>query len=164
MIRLLLFGGCLLLLTGCPGFEDPEPAFTEYSPIMVKRSDMEQTISQQPPRDIQDPAKIYAYGNYLLISEKFQGIHVIDNQTPARPVNLGFIRIPGCVDMAVKGTTLLADNATDLVSIDISDPTNVRLVGRVRDAFPVLLPPDLGRLPEVYENRADDMIIIEWRK
>ena len=162
--KLLLLGCLLLLLSSCPGWEEPGPMLTQYSPIMMKRSDMQAAIGQQPPRDIQDPAKIYAYGNYLLISEKFQGIHVIDNQDPARPVNLGFIRIPGCVDMAVKGTTLFADNATDLVSIDVSDPTDVRMIGRVPNAFPVLLPPDLGEIPEAYQNRPEDMIIVEWRK
>ena len=165
MNKLLLFGCCLLLI-GCPGFdwEEPPPPYTAYSPVMMERNVMEQAITPQAPRDIQDPAKIYAYGTYLFISEKFQGVHVIDNANPARPVNLGFIRIPGCVDLAVKGTTLFADNATDLIGIDVSDPTNVREISRVRDAFPVLLPPDLGQIPEVYENRAEDMIIIEWRK
>ena len=164
MLNKLLLFGCLLALSSCPGWEEPEPIFTEYSPIMMKRSDMEAIISQQPPRDIQDPAKIYAYGNYLLISEKFQGIHIVDNENPSRPINLGFIRIPGCVDMAVKDATLFADNATDLVSIDVSDPTNVRMIGRVPNAFPVLLPPDLGQIPETYQNRPEDMIIVEWRK
>ena len=166
MIKLLSRYGCLVLLSGCIefGWEEPPPAYTAYSPVMMERAQMEQAIAQQAPRDIQDPAKIYAYSNYLFISEKFQGIHVIDNQHPARPVNKGFIRIPGCVDMAVKGTTLFADNATDLVGIDVSDPTHVREISRVRHAFPVLLPPDLGLVPEVYQNRSEDMIIIEWRK
>ena len=170
MTRLLLFGGCLLLgggiLSSCVDWVDdpPPPPYTAYSPLMMERSAMEQAIAQQAPRDIQDPAKIYAYGTYLFISEKFQGVHVIDNANPARPVNQGFIRIPGCVDMAVRGTTLFADNATDLVGIDVLDPTNVREISRVRNAFPVLLPPDLGQIPDVYQNRAEDMIIIEWRK
>jgi hypothetical protein len=166
MHRLLLLGGCLLLLTGCPefGWEEPPPPYTAYSPVMMERTALEQAVAQEAPRDIQEPAKIYAYGTYLFISEKFQGVHVIDNANPARPVNQGFIRIPGCVDVAVKGTTLFADNATDLIGIDVSDPANVREISRVRDAFPVLLPPDLGIVPEVYENRSEDMIIIEWRK
>ncbi|MEM9831959.1 MAG: hypothetical protein AAF944_15060 [Bacteroidota bacterium] len=167
MIRLILFGS-LLLLTGCPGFTDIgeplEPAYTQYSPIMMERSQMEAAIGQLPAREIQDAGKIYAYGNYLFISEKFQGIHVIDNERPERPINQGFIRIPGCVDMAVKGTTLFADNATDLIGIDISDPTNVHEISRVRNAFPVLLPPDLGEVPETYQNRSEDLVIIEWRR
>ena len=166
MMRLLLSVGCGLLLNSCIefNFDDPPPPYTEYSPVMMKRAEMEQAIGPEAPRDIQDPAKIYAYGNYLFISEKFQGIHVIDNQNPARPINQGFIRIPGSVDMAVKDATLFADNATDLIGIDISDPANVREISRVRDAFPVLLPPDLGLLPEVYQNRDPDLVIVEWRK
>ena len=160
----ILFFGSLIFLGACGGTDDFGPPSTEYVPVMMLRSDMEAAVLQQPPREISDPAKIYAYGDFLLISEKFQGIHVINNQDPARPSNIGFVRIPGCVDMAVRGTTLFADNATDLISLDVSDPTDVKLISRVKDAFPVLLPPDLGLIPETYQNRPEDMIIIEWRK
>jgi hypothetical protein len=68
------------------------------------------------------------------------------------------------VDVAVKGTTLFADNATDLIGLDVTDPNSVREISRVRHAFPVLLPPDLGELPEVYRNRDENLIIVEWRK
>ncbi len=167
MIRFMLFGS-LLLLTSCPGFidigEPLAPAYTAYSPIMMERSQMEAAIGQLPARDIQDAGKIYAYGRYLFVSEKFEGIHVIDNEIPESPINMGFIRIPGCVDMAVKGTTLFADNATDLIGIDISNPTDVQEISRVRNAFPVLLPPDLGEVPETYRSRSEDLVIIEWRK
>jgi len=160
----------LLLLSSCfyptDDWDAPPPPefYTEYSPIMMERSKMEQSIEQQPAREISDPAKIYAYNQYLFITEKFKGVHVIDNQNPGRPVNMGFIRIPGCVDVAVKGTTLFADNATDLIGLDVSDPNNVREISRVRHAFPVLLPPDLGELPEAYRNRDENLIIVEWRK
>ncbi len=163
MNRTLLFSG-LLFFTACTGGDDIGPPLTEYVPVMMLRSDMEAAVLQQPSRELSDPAKIYAYGDYLLISEKFQGIHVINNRNPAQPVNIGFIRIPGCVDMAVRGTTLFADNATDLITLDVSDPTDIRLLSRVKNAFPVLLPPDLGVIPEAYQNRPEDMIIIEWRK
>jgi hypothetical protein len=169
MAKLLNFS-LLFLLSGCfyptdDGGDPPPPDFyTEYSPIMMERSQMEQSIEQQSAREISDPAKIYAYNQYLFITEKFKGVHVINNENPDRPVNIGFIRIPGCVDVAVKGTTLFADNATDLIGLDVTDPNSVREISRVRHAFPVLLPPDLGELPEVYRNRDENLIIVEWRK
>ena len=154
----------VFFLVGCDPIDEWEPAATQYTPIMMKRSDMESIIKLERSRDIHDPAKIYRYEQYLFISERYEGIHIIDNRNPAAPVNQGFIRIPGCVDIATKGNTLYADNATDLIALDISDPAAIRVVSRVENAFPVLLPPDLGTIPEAYQNRPEDMIIIEWRK
>ena len=165
-LSLLLLTGLLsgFFLVGCDPIEEWEPAATQYTPIMMKRSDMQNIIKLERSRDIHDPAKIYRYGQYLFISKRYEGIHIIDNQNPAAPVNQGFIRIPGCVDIATKENILYADNATDLIAIDISDPAAIQVVSRVENAFPVLLPPDLGTIPEAYQNRPEDMIIIEWRK
>jgi hypothetical protein len=165
-ITYLLCLGLMLLLTSCPGMwgEPWEAPYTAYQPVMMKRTDLEQAVRMEPPRDIVRPAKIYTREPYVLISEMFKGIHIIDNRNPEEPIPLGFVRIPGCVDMAVKDNIIYADNAVDLIALDMSDPTDVQVVKRVRNAFPVLLPPDLGRLPEAYQDLEDGMIIVEWRE
>ena len=60
---------------------------------------------------------------------------------PADPENMGFIEIPGNVDIAIKNNTLYADSYVDLVAIDISDIENPEEVNRVEDVFPYTLPP-----------------------
>ncbi|MFP4088742.1 MAG: hypothetical protein ACLFUB_05980 [Cyclobacteriaceae bacterium] len=161
--NLLIAGVMLLTLSSCPG-EPWEPLYTSFQPVMMKRADMEAAVQLEGPRDIVTPAKIYTREPYLLISERYKGIHIIDNRNPVQPQPLGFIRIPGCVDMAVKGNIIYADNAVDLIALDMSDLSDIKVVKRVKNAFPVLLPPDLGELPQAYQNLEEDMIIIEWRQ
>ncbi len=137
---------------------------TNYEPIIMKRSGLEKSISSNGPRSLHNPVKIYFKDNYIFISEKYKGVHVIDNSDRTLPENVAFISIPGCIDMAVKNNTLYADNAVDLVAIDISNITNVSEVKRIKNVFPELVPPDDFSVPEKYqtENRPENTIIVEW--
>ncbi|MEO6131042.1 MAG: hypothetical protein ABIQ02_04290, partial [Saprospiraceae bacterium] len=81
------------------------------------------------------PGKIFYYKGYLLINEMHKGIHVIDNANPSSPVNIGFIDVPGSLDMAVHNDVLYVDSYLDLVGIDISHPTVPVEVNRVNDVF-----------------------------
>ncbi|HSN08681.1 MAG TPA: hypothetical protein VLS85_06570, partial [Hanamia sp.] len=56
-----------------------------------------------------------------------KGIHIIDNSNPTAPQNISFVKIPGNIDLAVKGNTLYADSYGDLVTLDVSNPLNVIL-------------------------------------
>ncbi len=160
----LLLIAMSLFLSACPG-EFVEPVvFTSYEPVLMQREQMESSVRLEAGREINNPAKIYRKDGYLFISEKYKGIHIINNLDPKKPVNTGFIRIPGCVDVAMKGNILYADNATDLLAIDLSNLSQVAVVKRIKNAFPVLLPPDLGEIPTAYANRPEDMIIVGWKK
>lgn len=92
-------------------------------------------FSTGPARALRNPGKIYSYGQYLLINEIEEGVHLIDNTDPARPVNLSFIQITGNRDMAVKNHILYADNAVDLLAIDISNPLAPVLRKRLENVF-----------------------------
>lgn len=139
---------------------------TEYSPILMERPIMESAIEVSEPKELQNPGKIYAYGKYIFISDLYNGIHIIDNSDSTKPVKLKFIQIPGSVDMAIKNNRLYADNATDLLTFDISDLQNVQLIDRLPDVYPDLLPPDATLLPQEYskEKRPKNTIIIQWVK
>lgn len=140
--------------------------YTVYNPVFMKRSDLEKSISLNPAREIQTPAKIYTKDNYLFVSEAGLGVHVIDNNVQTAPVKIGFIKILGCFDMAIKGSILYVDNATDLVGIDLNDPTQLKVTARVVDAFPEPLPPDnLEVRPEhLKKNRPSDLVLVKWNK
>ncbi|WP_259017069.1 LVIVD repeat-containing protein [Emticicia fluvialis] len=92
-------------------------------------------IAWQAPQDLINPGKIYVKDNYIFVNEIKQGIHIIDNTNPANPVNMGFLKIPGVIDMAVKGNTLYTDSYIDLVTFDIADIKNIKESGRVKDVF-----------------------------
>jgi hypothetical protein len=132
-------GLCLWLimtLTGCYYYAPTPPnnAADTYRPVYLAFADarLVQTLGPQP---MKLPGKIYIKDNYLLINEIGRGIHVVDNRDPAKPVKLSFISIPGNRELAIKDSILYADNALDLVALNIADPSNVRVVKRLENTF-----------------------------
>ncbi len=126
---------------------ESEITYTQYTPVYVTVDEIRKDIQIEAPRALKQPGKMYFYQNYILLNEFREGLHVIDNQDPANPQKLAFIKIPGNMDMAVKDNVLYADNYIDLLSIDISDPVNPVLRTRTEDVFPSFdLNQDLGHL------------------
>ena len=156
---------CFILLSA---FSDQTANYREsqYIPVLMSRTELGKSIRYTDPRPLTQIGKIYTKDDYIFISQKYKGIHVIDNHDPANPVNAGFIVVPGCLDMAIKGNSMYIDNATDLVTVDLSVITSLQVTGRVQSVFPELLPPDLTYLPEVYKlsNRPENTVIVECRK
>lgn len=109
--------------------------FVRLDPIYKTAEAIRNEFSVGVPRDLKNPGKIYVYGNYLLINEINEGIHIIDNSNPAHPVPQSFVVISGNKDMAVKENVMYADNAIDLLAIDISDPKAPKLIKRVDAVF-----------------------------
>lgn len=143
--------------------------YTEYRPVLLDRKSLESSVAFHPPVEIASPAKISFKDNYIFISERFKGIHIINNSNPAHPVNEGYISIPGCIDMAISGNTLYADNAVDLIALDLRSLTtesSVRITKRIENAFPEIPTPDGKPLPDKYrvENRPVNTVLIEWKK
>ncbi|MBN2613439.1 MAG: hypothetical protein JXB00_17930 [Bacteroidales bacterium] len=145
-----------------PYYEDPIP----YRPVVMTRETLEQSVSLVEAMPLKKPGKIYVKDKYLFINEKFKGIHIINNADSTNPVNSAFLRIPGCIDMAVKGNILYADNAVDLVAIDLSDPANIVVTKRIKNAFTEICPPGYDYIPWMFssENRPKNTIIIEWEE
>ncbi len=105
-------------------------------PVYLEMSDVRaRTIVIEPGQELENPGKIYLYGNYLLINEPQEGIHILDNTNPASPINLNFIPIKGNVDLAVNNNMLYADNYVDLLVFDISNIRAIKQVERVKDVF-----------------------------
>jgi hypothetical protein len=158
-----------LALGSCAPTDMDEPAVdgsSTYSPILMKRSDLEQSVKMAEARTLKDPGKIYTYGNYIFISERYEGVHIIDNTDPSNPINIAFVVIPGCVDMAVKNNVMYVDNAVDLVSLSLADLNDIKVIDRDANVFPELVPPDMNIVPEAYTttNRPANTIIIGWKK
>lgn len=142
--------------------EEPwEPQPTEYSPVLMKRSELEQSVKWQSARPLQNTGKIYIKDQYLFINERYRGIHVYDNSDPENPMQLGFIAIPGNIDIAMKGNVLYADSAVDLVALRVFDDS-VSTMDREREAFPEFQPPDGGTY--TIEERPENTVVVEWTK
>jgi hypothetical protein len=161
----------LLLFVSCSRQEEAAPEYSylqyaAYRPVLMTRTALENSVAALPPQALHNPGKIYLRGAYVFVNEKFAGIHVIDNTNPAQPRPVSFLRIPGNVDLAVRGNVLYADNGPDLVTLDISNPAHPQPTGRVRDAFRELPMPESSSLEEAYQpaNRPSTSVVVGWRK
>lgn len=137
---------------------------TKYLPVLMDKEELKQSIKSVAAQPLKRPGKMYLREPYIFINEKYKGVHIINNLDPKNPQNVGFIAIPGCIDMAVKGNYLYADNAIDLVTIDISDVFNVKEVHRISNLFPEHIPPNETYIPEQFQegNRIKNTVIVEW--
>jgi len=137
----------LLFLGSCSDKVKDTITYTANVPVYQKRAEFVKAVTTGTMQNLVKPGKIFLRGNYILINELYKGIHVIDNTSPASPKNVAFINIPGNVDLSARGNTLYADSYTDLVVMDITDPTKAVEKGRYTDAFPNVLPPTDGNYP-----------------
>jgi hypothetical protein len=158
----------LTLFTSCWN-RATEPEFiSAYKPVLMARESLEQSISWQSPAEIKSPAKVYYKDDYILISERYKGVHIVDNADPKNPVIKGYISVPGCVDMSIKESTLYVDNAVDLVAIDLSKIATgqIEVKKRIKEVFPELVPPDGSYIPMLYriDSRPKNSVIVNWVK
>ncbi len=136
LLRTLLPMLGLLALFSCEN--DPDDELVDVlvaRPLTISLEDFRAPLDIIAPQPMEASGKIYAYQDYILVSEPGKGIHLIDNSEASAPVKIGFIRIPGTADLSVKGDYLFADSLTDLVVLDISDPGNVRPVARLENVL-----------------------------
>jgi hypothetical protein len=152
-----------LTFNGCRDKIYEELTYTANIPVYMEFTEFRNSVKKTPPKQLEQPGKIYFKDNYLFINENQEGVHVIDNTNPASPVILTFIEIPGNVDISIRGNTLYADSFIDLVAIDISDPQNPVEISRLNDAFPNVLPPVDISLP-VYGLDFSKGVVVGWEK
>jgi len=161
MKKIILFTFIISLLYGCPyeyyGYR------SSYKPILMERTSLENSISFREAMPLQFPGKIYFKDSYIYINEKYSGVHIINNANPSKPINEGFITVPGSIDMAMKGDILYVDNAVDLIAIDL---VNKQVTSRTRNIFPELIPPDKRSIDSKYlaANRPKNTVIVGWQK
>ncbi|MCS7019567.1 MAG: hypothetical protein RMJ87_10770 [Cytophagales bacterium] len=79
--------------------------------------------------------KIWYDDGFLYVNIINEGVLVINNFDPKSPKKVGFIQIPGNVDMAVRGNILYANAHQDLVALDISDLNAIKEVRRIPSVF-----------------------------
>lgn len=164
-LRPLIFGLLAIGLTAC----DPEmndvsyyPAQSQYEPVIMDRADLEKSIKLVAPQTIKDYGKIYIKDSLLFVNEKYEGIHIVDNSDPSNPENLGFIVIPGNIDISIINNIIYADNAVDLVAIKYST-NGVEVVDRNREVFPEIGVPDGGSYSyNAISDRPENSVIVKW--
>jgi hypothetical protein len=165
ILQIVLLGVVFFGLAACFYVEEPsQPVYkTEYSPVYMSRQELNNSVKFEAARSLKNTGKIFMKGSYVFVGERYEGVHVIDNRNPRDPKNVGFIAISGNVDVATKGNVLYADNAVDLVAIDISNLPSIKVLKRLEESFPEanqVRPPDGGK----FEYDASKGYIINWIK
>ena len=135
--QFLLLFALLISFTSC--LEDDCEAtrrFVEYEAIYVQPEEFRKdNVDYFESRLLENPGKIYYYNNTLIVNEKYEGIHLYDNSDPNAPSYLGFISIPGNLDVSIKDNIMYADNYVDLLTIDVSNIKEPKLLDRQEEVF-----------------------------
>ena len=134
-VVLLLFSA--LLLASCTKDRcKKQVTYIEHQPLYKSKKAIRDDVSVKSSQALRDPGKIYfRTDGYLFVGERNEGIHIFDNNDPSNPQNIGYIKIPGNTDMAVRGDVLYANSFVDLYAIDVSSPSNPKLTKLKKDVF-----------------------------
>ena len=127
-VIIALFSGCLK--------DKVSRTYQIMRPVYEDKAVVYNNIKSGPVQVLSKPGKIFIRGNYLYINEIDKGVHIYDNSDPVNPKAVSFIKIPGNLDVAVSGHFLYADMYTDMLTIDIGDPLNAKLVDTNSNVFP----------------------------
>lgn len=137
-----------------------------YQPIYATEAEAK-SVEYLQPQELKNQGKIYVKDDYIYIGDIDLGVHIIDNSDPSNPVKIGFLRIYGNKDIAIKGHSLYADNFEDLITIDISDLSNPVITHREKDVYEfegVFYPPNVPS--GTYFECVDESkgYVIGWRE
>ena len=126
----LAFIVCIILSTvGCLKDDcTSNYTYTLYNPVHMSPEEMRSSIALEEPRELDVTGKLYFYNDHFFVNELGKGIHIFDNQDMTNPTPIGFLKIPGNYDMAIKNGMLYADNSLDLIRINITDINNPSVV------------------------------------
>jgi tricorn protease-like protein len=131
LVYCILF--CSTLLSACFSLDyNPEPR-EAYVPVYGAGSD---SIRVGSPAPTIKGGKIFVLNNKLFQVETGTGIHIIDYTDKKQPKKLGFLHIPGCMEVAVKGNQLYTNQRQDLVVLDVSAYPAIKIDSRQQGIFP----------------------------
>ena len=110
-------------------------------------------IFSDVPRAIINGIGVFEDNGFLFTIDADLGIHVADNSNPSAPRRLKFIQVLGARTATADSDRLYVNNFTDLVTIDISDLENVRVVSRQEEYYqsPPAYPPNFNGFFECYD-------------
>lgn len=92
----------------------------KFEPIYIDVEKIKNEITLLPKKEAFEIEKAYEYKNYLFVTEKNAGLHIIDNKNVRNPINKAFLRIPFNENISIKDDVLYADSLDKLIAIDIS--------------------------------------------
>jgi hypothetical protein len=123
---------------------EPPPGIVDtYVPVYAKADAEELKIATLEARPTGKAGKIFVMGSRLYQVEQDSGIHIIDYSDKTKPVKVGFLNVPGCKEVALKGGDLYTNNFEDMVILDLSAYPDIKVKSRIPYVFPELTHPTL---------------------
>ena len=126
-----------------------------YVPIYASDGSEELKIATLAPRPTAKAGKIFVLGTRLYQVEEDSGIHIIDYSDKAKPVKVGFLNVPGCKEVALKGGNVYTNNFEDMIILDLNASPDVKVKSRIRDVFPEL------RYSSIFYNKPANVFYLE---
>lgn len=130
LIYLLLMG---LFATACEEPNAPPEQVQGLKPVYASQSVGD--LISMPPKPFDKLGAILAIGDYVLLVEDFEGIHVIDNVDPNSPVTVAFLQLSGVQQLTSDGEFVYASIGTDLYVLNIADWQAVTIVSILEDVI-----------------------------
>lgn len=123
--------------------------------------DIINNITNLPPQSLKTGGKVYIYADYLFQIELNEGIHVY-KLDGAEYKQHTFLQIFGAQEISIRSNKLYTNNFEDLVSIDISDIQNVKVLDRIEKVFHLNfnLPPSKGYFECIDESKGR---VVNWQ-
>ena len=163
-IAILIFIAFSFVACERQSVNEPSGTVAAFVPVYAKIVDV-QTIELLQSQATVVAGKIYAYNNFVYQNEMQKGFHIIKNMGANNFQKVGFLKVPFCTEIAIKGNYLYCNNINDLVVFNITDPANPLFVKRVKEAFPVInqtYPPVSNTAFECVDNSKG--IVINWER
>jgi hypothetical protein len=130
---------CILLLSSCWKINPNHRYFRKVwgnKPVYAAIESAKKILYDPVMHPLMNTGNIYAFKDYIFQVDVGRGIHVIDNSIPSKAHRIGFITINGCEQISIQGSYLYTNSYSDLVTINISDPQNMKIVSRLPNTFP----------------------------
>ena len=125
----------IVALNSCADKCETTRQLVYFQPVYSTSAAIKAAVKVEAPKEMSQLGRIYFKDGYLFINEVGEGIHIIDNRTPANPIPVSFLKIPGNYDLAIQGNTLYADSYIDLVAFDITNIAAIKEVNRIEGLF-----------------------------
>ncbi|MBW1295917.1 hypothetical protein [Aquimarina litoralis] len=155
---LIFLQSCCPFLADCNDDDFIIESGSQYEPILLDRTDFENSVALKDPITITTSGKIYIKDNLLFINEVHKGFHIYDNSDPASPIPIKFLDASGSTDLAIRDNMIYINQATDLIAVEYDDANGITLTKRVVNVFPEIRSPD-GFLPfDIPENN----VVVGW--
>jgi hypothetical protein len=119
-------------------------------------------IKNTAPRTLGITTSIAIQDSLFFLIEPGAGIHVFDISDTLMVEPLTFWQVPAGENFSLQGNRLYVSSWRDLVTIDISDVMNIRVIDRATNVFePILYPPLYRGIFECVDETKG--AVIGWR-